>query len=371
VLGLALSARSARRSFFVYLFIFVYMATCIAFFVPGRFRAPVVPYLLIYAAFALSWFYDRTLERHKYLEVYVTALLFLVVLANLPPMGKIPPPKMGTEFPEATEYMRKGEFDKAIAEFEKAIKARPFDPFYLSSMGEAYLAKGDKEKALEIFKKGREKFPFYPPNQINTDRLEQEMHPLAYEAHKHIDHALQLQHRDKDMAGAERELKKAVEVDPNDSFAYSMLGVYYEHDARDVRYGPGAPLDRAIASYRRAVELDDTNAEAHYNLALLYDRFGLESPQVATNEYQKYLQYRPDGQFQEFAKMRLAALRPFLSEAVSFQFYIRKAMQLMNDGHAQEAEETFAKALLSNPNTPEATRMIGEYTDLKAKKARE
>ncbi|HTL70481.1 MAG TPA: glycosyltransferase family 39 protein [Candidatus Eisenbacteria bacterium] len=369
LMGLAFSAKSARRYFFIYVFILVYMASCVAFFVPGRFRAPVIPYLLLFVAYALSWFYDKITSRHQYLEIYFTMLLFLVVLMNLPPMGKIGPPKMGTEFPLATEYMRKGEFDKAIAEFEKAIAARPFDPYYLSTMGEAYLAKGDKDKALEIFKKGREKFPFYPPNQINSDRLEQEMHPMAYEAHKHIDLSLQLQHREKDMVGAERELRKAIEIDPNDSMSYAMLGVFFEHDANDVRYGPGARLDKAVGAYVKAVELDDKNAEAHYNLALLYDRFGLEPPAVAGAEYQKYLQHRPDGQFADFAKMRLTALRPFLSEAVTFQFYYRKAIQLLNEGRIQDSEQIFARALLSNPNTEESSRMISEYTDLKAKKA--
>ncbi len=64
-----------------------------------------------------------------------------------------------------------------------------------------------------------------------------------------------------DWAGAEREIKRAIELNPNSSEAFQIYGYYLTLMAR---------FDEAIASYRRAVELDPLNILANERLGFSY-----------------------------------------------------------------------------------------------------
>lgn len=44
---------------------------------------------------------------------------------------------------------REGNFDQAVAQFQKALNLKPHEPFIMRDLGEAYFLKGDLDKALE------------------------------------------------------------------------------------------------------------------------------------------------------------------------------------------------------------------------------
>ena len=48
-------------------------------------------------------------------------------------------------------YLRTGRVDKAVAEFEDALKKEPGDPFSIYYLGLAYLNKEDFEKTIQIW----------------------------------------------------------------------------------------------------------------------------------------------------------------------------------------------------------------------------
>ena len=48
-------------------------------------------------------------------------------------------------------YFAKGDIDKSIAHFEKALAAKPGNEILMLGLGKAYLSKGDTKKALELF----------------------------------------------------------------------------------------------------------------------------------------------------------------------------------------------------------------------------
>jgi tetratricopeptide (TPR) repeat protein len=50
-------------------------------------------------------------------------------------------------------YAEKGEYDRAIADFDKAIKLKPKDAKAYSNRGNAYREKGDKERAIADYDK--------------------------------------------------------------------------------------------------------------------------------------------------------------------------------------------------------------------------
>ena len=58
--------------------------------------------------------------------------------------------------------------DEAIAYIRKAIRLNPFPPYlYFSNLGRCYLLKGQYEKALKAFKKAVQLAPKSPPLHLN------------------------------------------------------------------------------------------------------------------------------------------------------------------------------------------------------------
>ena len=78
-------------------------------------------------------------------------------------------------------------------------------------------------------------------------------------------YAMALSRQGKDPAAVEQLLTKTVTIDPHYAAAYLQLGIL-AYDAHD--------LARAIEFYGRAIAADPQLAEAHYRLAVAYDRRG-------------------------------------------------------------------------------------------------
>ncbi len=89
--------------------------------------------------------------------------------------------------------------------------------------------------------------------------------------------------------------------------AHYELGVMYHERVFE-------SLDQAIGEYEQAIKIKPDYAEAHYNLALSYHtkaKLGTDDPALykkARAEYQQYLKFSPKGEWAENAKKNLKAL---------------------------------------------------------------
>jgi len=81
-------------------------------------------------------------------------------------------------------------------------------------------------------------------------------------------------------ANAETAFKTALDVNHRNTEACNQLGMLYRRQGR---------LDEAQFIYEEGLRLDPDNANMHWNLAILYDRY-LPNPREALQHYQRYQQ---------------------------------------------------------------------------------
>jgi Tfp pilus assembly protein PilF len=83
-----------------------------------------------------------------------------------------------------------------------------------------------------------------------------------------------------DHTSAESSFKKAIDTNNRNIEAYNQLGMLYRRHGR---------LDEAQFIYEEALRRDPDNANVHWNLGILYDRY-LPNPRQALLHYQRYQQ---------------------------------------------------------------------------------
>jgi tetratricopeptide (TPR) repeat protein len=115
-----------------------------------------------------------------------------------------------------------------------------------------------------------------------------------------------------DSSGAEQAFKKAIEVNSQQAEARNQLGIIYRRSGR---------LDEAQSIYNEALKYDPGHADAHWNLAILHDRY-LPDPALALAHYEQYQQLTQsdDAQLQQW----IARLREQLPQAVEMTAGVSK-----------------------------------------------
>ena len=77
--------------------------------------------------------------------------------------------------------------------------------------------------------------------------------------------------------------------------AHMLLGVFYEHNSENIRFGKGFNIEKAIANYKKALKNNSNSIEAHLNLSNLY--LIKELPKEALKKFKKIIKLEP-----QFAK---------------------------------------------------------------------
>ncbi len=160
IFGMGTSVGRFRQLFLVYWMVFVYLLSVIVFFASSRYRLPAVPFLCIFAAsFMGDWLWSiKRKETRKCISVFLL-LPFLLAWTYLPFHQEI---ERFDRWQQASRIhyslggrvlFNKGEYHKAVREFEIVISVDPgFAPAY-NYLGKAYAILGDFTKAENYFKK--------------------------------------------------------------------------------------------------------------------------------------------------------------------------------------------------------------------------
>lgn len=153
LLGMLTHVRRRRELMLLYWYVITQTAMLVAFFPCSRYRAPMVPVLIVFAAAAVFEMVDLTRRRQAYdLALRVCALVGLAFFCTLaPPSFEGTPKQIESDTLQliGAAYQEQGNISNAIAYFEKAIALTPNDPdTHKLLMGAAYL-NGDYAKAEE------------------------------------------------------------------------------------------------------------------------------------------------------------------------------------------------------------------------------
>jgi tetratricopeptide (TPR) repeat protein len=143
-------------------------------------------------------------------------------------------------------YQRKSDYDRAIADFDQAIRLDPNDAFATAynSRGNAYNAKGDYDRAIADFDQAIRLHPNLVASYNNRG--------LAYNGKGDYDRAIS-------------DLDRAVQLDPNFANPYSHRGY---------AYGKKGDFDRAMADLNKALSLNPKYARGYANRAAIYELRG-------------------------------------------------------------------------------------------------
>jgi tetratricopeptide (TPR) repeat protein len=234
--GLVVAWPDRRRLWPVLGFAGVYAASVVVFFVFARYRFPLVPFLLLFAALgvvsapALITRGSAVRRGAIALAVAVAALAANWPLLSRTRMRAITETNLGTALYEA------GRLDEAVARYEKAVALQPdYAPAY-NNLGVTLRASGQVDAAIAAYERGLQ-------------------HARGYaDLHYNLANALLSQNRADEAAA---HLKTSLAGEPDSAANHNNLGSALADT------GQFAP---AVAEFRAAIALDPASVLAHRNL---------------------------------------------------------------------------------------------------------
>ena len=258
--GLFYAWRRGQRISLLYVAISLYALTLVLFFVVGRYRAPVVPLLFPFAAFAITHFVEEVSKRRwKGLAVLTAVLVIFGILVN----------HRSADYPISKDFSREhymlgsayrkaGLLPDAVREWEAALAERPD---YKEAFNNLALAK----------------------NIMKEDSLRQAVLSSPSDAGVHLEYGVVLLDLQKDSL-ALAELEQAARLNPSLARAWDRLGFYYATRGRNYA------LAKEVLS--KAVALEPGNPSYWTNLGNCYYESGDKKSALAC--WQKALALRPD-----------------------------------------------------------------------------
>ena len=243
VLGMIRAWHRRNRTWPAYLVIGIHLLSALTFYVMSRLRAPVIPFLLMFAGFAVAELTTAARARHR----KTVALGLLLVAALFIGSLLVPADRAGYSSQAWTQlgniYLSHRQPKPAMDAFRRALDANPDNPGSRYSLLVLLAGSGRAREAEEQYVK--------IARRAGTDPR---LAPVVHMAAARIAIAR------RDFAAAVSDYHQAIAADPDNAEPWYMLGlVYVSIDS----------LDRARRALTRALEIDPAHSEARATLARL------------------------------------------------------------------------------------------------------
>ena len=293
--GLWLTWRRRRQLLVLQLMLAAYAASVVLFAVMGRYRYPLVPLLILFAAAAvveLRRMAGSGWERRA-LGAGVAAAGMLV-FCNWPVLS-MDDMRAVTALNVGTELQARGRLDDAAGQYRQVLALAPDDALAHSNLGTALAALGRPAEAIGHYERALALAPDDADSHSNLgnalvalDRTDQAvasyrralaLDPSSAEAHAALGMALHGQGR---LDDAVTHLRRALDLGPAAAETLNILGVVLASQER---------LDEASVEFRRALAIDPDFREAHANLAMAGQLQG--RPEQAVFHYRELARLDP------------------------------------------------------------------------------
>ena len=343
VLGAVLTWPMRRRLWILYALTGVYAASVVAFYVFARYRYPLVPMLILFAAgglvYGVAWFTAAPRDPSRAESGWTAAAVAAAAIVCNWPIGSTTLMRAVTQTNLAVALQADGRLEEATSHYQRAIALRPdYAPAY-NNLGTAYRAEhrlGDAVAAYEraiALRSG----DFAEAHYNLANALADEGNPA--QAAEHFRVALQTISGSADVHNnlgialvaegksdeAIAEFRAAVAADPAAAKAHRNLA-----DA----LGSTHRTDEAIAEFRRAVALAPGDGAIRYDLGSLL--LELDRPEEAIQEFRISLTLNPR----------------------SPQTHNNLGIALATQGRIDQAAQEFRAALAIDPHFEDARRNL-------------
>lgn len=247
LLGIMLSLKRKDASLLVIFFITAHMISVIIFFVTARYRAPAIPFLIIFSSYTFCYVVEKL--QLKDLKAVTLSVIFLIVSfiginKDFSLFTLATPPVHYSNL--GMVYHRLGKLDESVSALKKALAIDPLCVEAHYNLGNVYTEKGLLDEAIEEYKKALHSNPDVSGVHNNLG--------MAYGKKGLFDEAI-------------AHFNKALTTDEN------LEKVYYN---RGIAYGKQGKLDESIADFKQALDLNPESAQAHFNLGITYSRKGMQ-----------------------------------------------------------------------------------------------
>ena len=344
LLGIIATWPHRRRLWLIHALALAYAASVVMFYVFARYRYPLVPFLLLYAAAGLVAPFDSQPGSFRawllaqgwrsWRPAAVTAAVVVAASFANWPLLSTSLMRAITETNLATALQAQERYDEAIVHYQRALAHQDTHAPAYNNMGTALRAQGKVDEAIAAYRRALELQPQYaearfnlanaelakgrPNTAIEQFRAALEREPGSVEIRTNLAIALE---QAGDTAGALAEFREAVRQSPRLSRSHRNLGNALAN-AGDAR--------GAIDALSQAVALDASDADARYDLGSLL----LQLEQFAAAA----------AQFEAAVK-----INPQAAEAMN-----NLGIALASQGRLAEALRWFERALAARPGFADA-----------------
>src|SRR5213592_2348133 len=345
--GMLATWSGRSRLWVLYALLIVYALSVVFFFVFARYRYPLVPLLILFAAGGLAAIAEiQSFQRAGFsvlrpasrkLILQVTAVAAVAIFVNWP-MGSASAMRAVTATNAGTALQSEHRIDEAIAYYRRAIATQPdYAPAY-NNLGTALREQKRIDEAVASYQQALKLQPEFATAHFNLanvlieqgtpaaalDHFERalRMEPPSADVHSNFGIALALTGR---VDEALHEFRQAIDLDSGSAKAYRNLGNTLASEAH---------WAEAIAALRRAVELDPNDAAVRYDLASALLESG--NPKEAITEFRTTLH-----------------LSPTMVEA-----HNNLGIALGSQGRLDEAIDEFRRALAIQPRFADAQQNL-------------
>lgn len=216
-----------------------------------------------------------------------TALSNPVSVQNAPATDTVPivtPGDAISFFQRALYFQRRGEVQRAILDYERAIAIDATNPLYFGARGYAYILANQPELAITDFQQ--------------YESLTGTLHPVMVQL------IMEIQRNDTlldDPLSAEAVVLNPPAVSTNDATSYYQRGIYFSQNGE---------YERAILDYNVAISIDPNiqNVYAARGFAFLL----IDEPEFALRDYDRYRDIA--GEYAPFMQQQIEALRTLVAE---------------------------------------------------------